>query len=320
MSAKLNLLVHLNGYSDSNNSNDPTLNCFKWHREYLGLDITEPSSRAVNLAVGESLSLFSGSVSISADVTTTYDLALKTGSSSTYVISHNSGTAPLFRTPKTSGADATTEVLVTKNAKVLKFESTGGTLFDLLSGGAVVGDKVRIGDKFNASNRGEYKIIAVTTNSFSIENEVGVVESNIVLDADYDTQINIYSSSGVQVGDKINIQNNFSLVTLGTYEITDVSHDYIEIHSVNSLPEESGIANDPEAFVIYRSAKQLVYIEADAKLSLKINGSTITNTIEPFSVNGTIKPGIFFSKSLLTSIEIINASTDSCKVYYITAE
>jgi hypothetical protein len=320
MSEKLNLLIHLNGYSDTNNSNEPTLNNFRWNREYLGLEITDPSSRLVNLDSGESLSLFSGSVSLSSDATTEYDIDLKSGSSSTYKIIHSFGTAPLFRTPRTSGADATTEVTVTKNAKVLKFESTGGTLFSLVVGGAVVGDKVRIGDVFNPSNRGEYKIIAITATSFSIENETGLAESNIVLGSGFASEVNIYSSAGVQVGDKIAINNGFSLVTLGTYEITDVSHNYIEFHSISTLPAEIGIGNDPEAFTIYRAAKQLVYIESEAKLNIKINGSTITNTIEPFQVNGTVKPGVFLSKSTLTSIEISNPTTNTCKVYYITAE
>jgi hypothetical protein len=318
--SKLNLLFHINGYEDSSNSNEPTLNNFKWHRDYLGLEIDESESKSIALASGESQELFSGSVSISADGTTIYDIALKSGSSSTYKISHKSGTAPLFRTPRTSGADATTEITVTKNAKILKFESTGGTSLDLISGGAVVGDRVRIGDQFNLSNQGEFKVIAVSATGFSVENETGVSESNIVLGAGFATQINIYSSSGVQIGDKIDIQNNFSLVSQGTYEITDVSHDYLEFHSANSLPEETDISNSPEAFVIYRSAKQLIYIEADAKLNIKINGSTVTNTLEPFEINGVAKPGVFFSKSTLKSVEIENPTTDICKVFYITAE
>lgn len=318
--AKLNLLVHMNGYDDSDHSNEPTLNNFRWHREYLGVEIDDPVSQSIVLNSGESKSLFSGSVSISSDATTEYDLALKAGSSSTYRITHSAGTAPIFRTPRTSGADATTEVTVTKNAKVIKFEATGGQMFDLINNGVVVGDRVRIGDQFNASNRGEFKVIAATATSFSVENETGVAESNIVLGATFASEINIYSATGVQIGDKLEIENNFSLVTIGTYEITDVSHNYIEFHSISSLPEETGISNDPTAFSIYRSAKQLIYIEAEAKLNIKVNGSVVTNTIEPFELNGTTKPGIFFSKSTFQSLEIENPTTDTCKVYYILAE
>lgn len=318
--SKLNLLIHMNGYEDANSSNEPTLNNFKWNRDYLGLEIDEPSSKLANLSPGETKELFSSNVSINADGTTTYDISLKTGTSSTYKIAYNSGTAPEFRTARVSGADATTEVTVTKNGNTLKFESTSGTLFDLISNGVVVGDRVRIGSVFNSSNQGKFTIIAVTATSFIIENEFGFNESNIVLGADFSEQINIYSSSGVQVGDKIDIENNFSLVTQGTYEITDVSHDYIEFHSVTSLPEETNVSNDPSAFSIYRGAKQLIYIEANTKLNIKINGSSVTNTITPFQYNGSVKPGVFLSKSVFKSVTIENPTTSDCKVYYITAE
>ncbi len=320
MSEKLNLSIHLNAYSDDSDSNSPTLNNFRWNREYLSLDVGEPSSKVVNLAPNETLSLFSGSINISADTTTKYDILLKSGSSSVYQILHSGGTEPYFRTPRISGADATTMVSVTKNAKVLKFESTGGTLFDLITGAVVVGDRVRVGDNFNPSNRGEYKIIALTATSFSVENETGVVESNIVLGTDFADQVNIYSASGVQIGDKIDIQNNFSLVTQGTYEIIDVSHNYVEFHCVSSLPEETNISNDPDAFVIYRSAKQMVYMESDKKINIKINSTSITNTIEPFEMSGNVKPGVFLSKSTIKSIEVSNPTTETCKLYYITVE
>ncbi|HLD91662.1 MAG TPA: hypothetical protein VI911_11745 [Patescibacteria group bacterium] len=315
----MNLIVHMNGY-ENDNQNDPTLNSFKWHREYLGLEIDQPVSKLISLASGESLNLFSGSVSLNSDATTTYDIALKSGTSSIYVISHNSGTAPLFRTPRVSGAAADTEVSVTKNGKVLTFTSTSGTAFSLVTGLVQVGDRVRIGTLFNQSNQGEFKIIARSATSFSIENETGVEESSIVLGADFDQQVNIYTSAGVQIGDKLAIVDGFSLVSQGTYEITDVSHDYIEFSSIGVLPSETAVSNSPSAISIYQSSQQFVYIESDGKLNIKINGSVVTNIIEPFSINGVVKPGMFLTKSNITSLTIENPTTDICRVYCITAE
>jgi len=320
MNNKMNLLVHMNGYSDQKANTEPSLNNFKWNREYIGIDIKDPLSESISLAPGASKLLFSGGISTSADSTTTFDIFLRENTTSSYILAHNSGTAPLFRIPRISGADATTEVTVTKNAKLMKFESTGGTLFDLIVNGVVVGDRIRIGDAFNSANIGQFTIIALTATSFTVVNETGSNESNIVLGADFKDQIDIYSSSGVQVGDKITIKNGFSPVSFGSYEITDVSHDFIEFHSLNSLPEEYGVSNNPEAISIYRSSKQFVYIEANRSLNIKINGSTITNTIEPFNVGTSVRPGIFLSKSNLSSIEIENPTTEECSVVYITAE
>lgn len=318
--SKLNLLVHLNGYEDENPTNNPSRNNFKWNRDIQGVDISEPASRAITLAPGQTHSLFSGSVTTSDDATTTWDIALKPGSSNTYRISHNAGTAPEFRTARTSGADATTQVTVTKNAKVLTFTSTGGTLFDLITNGVVVGDIARIGSGFNAVNQGKYKIIALTATSFSVENEVGQAEGPILLDADFADDINIHSQDGVQIGDKVDIIAGFSSVSQNTYEITDVSHDYIEFFSLDSLPVESGVSNNPSALLIYRDAKQFVYIESDQKLDIKINGSTVTNQITPMSAGTAKKPGVFMSSASIKSAEIENTSQSFANIFYVTAE
>ena len=318
--SKLNLLVNINSYEDDNPSNNPTMNHVKWNRLIEGIDIEEPASRLINLAPGQSESLFEGVISTNDDNTTTWDIALKTGSQTIYRLSLNSGTAPDFRTKRASGADATTEVTVTKNANVVTFTSTGGTLFQLLTNGAVVGDIARIGDVFNTANQGKFTIIALTETSFSVENASGVEETSIILDTNFEDQVNIHSRDGVQEGDKIDIINGFSVVTQGVYELTDVSHDYVEFSTASALPEETGIANNPKAFDIYRDAKSFVYIESSESLDIKINGTTVTNSIEPVTVGSKRKPGVFLSTSTIRSAEIENTSQSFASVFYVTAE
>lgn len=317
--SKLNLLVHINGYEDENPTNNPSRNNFKWQRDLQGLDISEPNSRTISLAPGESCNLFSGSVATNDDATTTWDIAQAPGTSNTYRISHASGTLPEFKTARTSGADATTEVTVTKNAKVVIFTSTGGTLFDLINNGVVVGDIVRIGSAFNTLNQGKYKIISLTATSFSVENEIGQAEGPITLGASFAEQINIHSQEGVQVGDKVDIIADFSPVTQGTYEITDVSHNYIEFFSLDSLPTENGVANNPALF-IYRDAKKFLYVESDQKLDIKIDGSATVNKLEPMSIGTSKKPGVFLNSATIRSAEITNTSQSNASIFYVTAE
>ena len=319
--SKMNLLVYINAYKDSTATNNPSMNHVKWDREIQGLNISEPTSKCVDLPAGQSLTLFSGSVGTSADATTTWDIALKSGSGNTYQIFYASGTLPSFRTARTEGHDATTEVTVTKNAKLIKFESTGGTVFDLITGSVQVGDEVRIGSVFNANNQGKFKILAFDATSFTIENEIGQAEGPITLGGSYEDQINIFSQDGVQVGDKIDIVDGFSSVTFGTYEITDVSHDYLEIFSGESLPAESAVSNNPDAFLIYRDAKQFLYIESDQKIDIKLNGSaTATNEIIPMTCGTEKKPGIFMSSASIKSAEITNKSQSTASIFYVTTE
>lgn len=316
----MNLLVHVNAYEDETNTNSPTMSNVKWHRELQGIDISEPESKSLKLNAGQSLTLFSGTVSTSDDNTTTWDISLKAGSTNVYRISHSGGTAPNFRTAKTSGADATTEVTVAKNAKLLTFTSTGGTPLDLIANGVVVGDEVRVGAGFNGSNQGKFKILALTATSFTVEHETGQAEGPIVLGGSFSEVINIYGADGVQVGDKTDIVAGFSSVTFGTFEITDVSHNYIEIFSSESIPSEVTVTNSPAAMNIYRDAKQFLYIESDKKLDIKINGSTTPNEIQPFQVGVAQKSGVFMTRASIKSAEIENKSQETANIFYVSAE
>lgn len=318
--SKLNLLVHLNAYQDQNPSNNPSMNNYKWNRDIQGIDIDEPESKSLSLPAGQSVTIFSGSVSNSADNTTTWDIALKSGTSNTYKISKSSGTSPAFRTQRSSAADATTQITVTKNATLVTLTSTGGTLLDLIVGGVAVGDEVRIGTLFNTANRGKFKILARTATSLTIENNSGVAEGPITLGAGFAEQLDIFSSSGVQVSDKVDLVAGFSSVSFGSYDITDVSPDYIEIYSSKALPSESAISNSPSALIVYRSAKSFVYIESNKKLEVKIDGSATPNSLEPMNAGTTLKPGIFMSSATIKSLEITNKSQDIAEIFYVTAE
>jgi len=318
--SKMNLMIHVNAYQDLVSTNSPSMNNVKWQRDMQGIDIAEPESKSINLPAGQSMTLFSGTINTSEDATTTFDLGLKAGSSNTYKISYNSGTTPDFRLAKISGADTTTEVTITKNAKLLTFTSTGGTLFDLISNGVIVGDEIRIDGNFNGVNKGKFKILSVTATSFVVENEIGQAEGPIVLGAEFASSINIYSTDGVQVGDKVDIIAGFSSVSFGTYDITDVSHDYIEFFSNSSLPSESNISNSNPVMDIYRDAKQFLYIESNKKIDISINGSTTPNEIQPFQVGTSKKPGVFMTKASLKSCIIENKSQETANIFFISAE
>lgn len=318
--SKMNLLIHLNAYKDQNPTNNASMNHFKWNQDLQGLDISEPESKSMSLQADQSLTLFSGSVSSSADGTTTWDIALKSGTSNTYKISKNSGTSPAFRAQRTSGADATTQITVTKNASLVTFTSTGGTALNLIVGGVIVGDEVRIGSLFNVANQGKFKVLSRTATSFTIENNSGTPEGPITLGAGFASQVDIFSASGVLVGDKVDIRAGFSSVTFGTYEITDVSPNYIEIYSLEALPSETGVSNSPSALFLYRDAKKFVYIESSQKLEVKIDDSATLNIIEPMNAGTTLKPGIFLCSASMKSIEITNKSQDVADIFYVLVE
>jgi len=315
--SSLNLLIYLNASSDPQASNSPSLGNFKWTRDTSGLSVSNPSSIGFDLAPGETKSLFDGERTLAQDGTTQYGIALKPANSSIYVLSHSGGTAPQFRTPRTSGASATTAVTVTLNGPVATFTSTGGTLFALIVGGVVVGDYVRIGTLFNAGNQGEWQIIARTATSFSIVNDLAVAEGPIVLGAGFADQVRIYSAAGVQAGDTLLINSGFSLVTQGSYIVTSVADNFLEFSSTEVLPAEGPITTQ---VAVYSSAKRLVYLESDQNVSMILNGVG-SNNIEPLADNcGCVKPGVFLQTSLVYSMSVTNNSLSAAKLFFASVE
>jgi hypothetical protein len=314
--SKLNLLIALNAYSDLNPSNYPSQNVSKWTRDLQGIDITKPVSSSIQLAAGQTLSLFSGTVAIADNNTTTYDLSLKSGTSNTYIASHNSGTPPAFRPARTTGADATTAITVSQNGPLLVFTSTAGTSLSLITGGAVVGDEVRIGSAFNALNQGKFVILALTATSFSIQNPNGAAEGPVVLGASFASNLAIQGTTGTQIGDQVKIGSDFSILSQGTYEITDVAPTYIEFYSLASLPNESAIQSQLQ---IFNSSKQFIYIESDQKTSVTIDGNS-NGDIEPFIISTVAKAGVFMKKGSMHTASITNISPNVANVYFMVAE
>lgn len=313
--SKTNISVILNTYSDTSPSNNPSLSNFKWSRSINGISASEPISESISLAPAESKTLFDGTRTLSHDNTTVYNLTLKSLSSNTYILKYVSGTLPNFRTPRNIATDATSQITITKNGPITTFTASGGTLFSTTA--IQVGDFVRIGSQFNSLNQGEFKIIAKTSTSFTIDYSGSVAEGPITLGASFADQIQAYSALGVQANDTLVITGGFSLVTQGSYNITSVGAQFVEFYSTNILPQETSIQTN--LFNVYSSSKNFLYLETDQKLALTINGSSISN-IEPFIIGNSSQPGLFMLKSTIYSASITNSGTDTANVFCASIE
>lgn len=312
---KLNLLVYLNAYKDPNASNNPSLNSYKWSRELQGLSADKPESIEFSLAPGESKTLFNGQRTLSSDSTTQLSVTPKPGSLKTYRLTHTSGTAPNFRTPRVSGADNTTEVDVTVNSNLVTFTSSSGTPFSLTT--VLVGDEVVIGPVFASQNRGKFKVLAKTSTSFTVENPQGIAEIGVDLGATFEDEVRFFSSSGVQVGDKLSLGTGFNDIVKGTYQITYVQDNFIEFFSAKTLPENLNVLNGN--VFIYSTAKRVVYLESDKKVNLEVN-SIQESPLEPFIDATASLPGIFLKRSTVWSLIVTNNGTDIATLYFASAE
>ena len=318
--ATLKSLIFLQGYegSPSCSSNSPSKNFFKWTRE-LQTSISSALSETFQIAPGSTETLFSGVVSLTQDGTTQYSLALAPFQTSVYQLSWTGGTAPTFRTPRTIGTDATTQVTTSLNGPILTYAFTGGTLPSLAS--VQVGDNVLIGSDFNSANQGPtgiWQIVSVTSTSFSVVNPMGIAEGPITLGSGFANQIRIFSAAGVQVGDTLVISSGFSPVSWGSYQITLVTDSYIQFSYVGSLPAEGPITTE---IAVYSTAKSMIYLESDQNLGVTLNGILSGAQIVPQVANGSAFPGSFMQNgSVVYSLSVTNNSINVANVTLLSAE
>lgn len=312
--SKLSVLVSLNSYADSASTNAPALNHFKWTREICNAAVDNPKSNEYSLAPFSSQTIFSGSRTLTQDLTTKYDIALKIGTPNTYVISWNSGTLPGFRTHRSTAGASDTTVLVTMSGTVATITQNSGTALDFST--VQIGDEIKIGDAFAVSNQVTSIVIAKTATSVSFENVNGVAEGPVTLGATFADQIIVQSTSPVQVGDKVVIDNGFSIASFGSYEITAVYWDSIEFYSSKPLAAESAVT---ASLLIYSVAKRLVYVETNDKVSVSINGAAAV-TVEPLVSASGKAPGMMLLTQNIHTLSVSNSNVTPIVIYVACVE
>jgi hypothetical protein len=319
----LNLLHSMVAYNDTTGgtiNNNPKFRVGDWNRQYFGLDVENCQSQNLVLGPNASITLYDGSRTTAIDGTTTFSITNTTGS--TYRVYHSTGTAPGFRTARSLSSSLTTTFNVSvNNNSVVSISQSGGPAVTF--GSVQVGDILYISSDslFNAGNQGYFPVIAKGANYIQIQNASAVAESNISLSTNFASNFQIYSSSGVQVGDTAALSQGFSPVTLGNYEVTAVAPDFFEFISSDPLPLETSITTTATGLNFYNSAKFITYIETDQKCYIRFDSeSTDVATIEPFAAdNGVmsmfIKTGYNY-RAILTN----RSSITNCNVYLFTCE
>jgi hypothetical protein len=313
---KLNLLLSLNAYDGCPTNNSPSMTHFKWDRQNRGICADNPAGRQITLAPNQSTTLFTSAINTSQNNTTTYNLSLQVGTTNTYVLQYNSGQVPNFRTPIVTGADATTQITVSISSGLLTFTSTGGTPLALGATNGLVGQFLRVGSFFSLYNQGSFYIVANTATSITVHSPSGLAEGPITLGSNFNDQFIVYSSAGIQVGNKIVIASGFSPAVFGTYTITDVSWDYVAFYSGTILPTQSNVQTDP---TFYGAAKQFIYIESDKKCDILINGSLVI-PIQPLTEGSCPVNGVFMISTTVWELQIQNMDIDTATIFFASIE
>jgi hypothetical protein len=313
---------------DSAATNNPQKRFVDWRKGWLGVSVEDPESQRITLAPSETKTIFSGTRTLGVDGTTEFDLELNSYTDGLYRLVNTAGTVPGFRTNRGLALTGFNIDVTINNNATATFTSTPINGF----AGVQIGDIVFMphtttGDSaspFNVDNVGEWQVLSNTGTILVAKRLAGVDfsgASELAVAITDDAQFQAFSSSGVQVGDTLELSAGFSTVTQKTYIIQTVTADRLEFLSTEPLPLESGIIPGAAGITVYSNAKRYLKVETDQEAVIRLNGDTgNTNRLQPMIVADSDNMAFFEKWGPVWSLVIVNRSSSVMNVDLITAE
>lgn len=299
----LNINFGLLAYRDQLANVQPLLRLadIKW--SMLGIPTAHFSNVPIALAPGESVTLAS---TIRA-LTLNYAVNVSV-SNSIMSIACNFGQS----VARLSG-DETTQWQLVQNQNSVTLTATGGTLPFMNT--VNVGDIVSIGAPFSTYNQGDFTVLSKGSNFIQFKNPLATNEIQTAF-------VPIFSAGPVQVGDKLDISNPaFSFCNQGTFPITRVTPDLIEVLNPNAIEQE--IDSVTSGIAAYSFAYKWMTLAVDRKVLIGLNGDapSITNEVSPpYEGDLVNSPGIMVKRGKIFQMQIMNPGTTQANGFLILAD
>lgn len=325
MSDILNVITQVLAYSPVQGvSDNPAQRIFDWTRRMYSLEINGPVGDTKLLAPGQSYAIFDSTRTSPLDNTSVLSLAIFDPSISLYRLSVTAG-ASGFRTPRSISNVTSCQVTVNNNALAV-FNFPLAVISGVVPGDIMRVKGVALNDvgpfAFNPLNSGLWVVVAASgttvqcvrlaTDSFS-----GVSETVTTATANFQ----IYSSDGIQVGDKVDISGSLSSVSQRIYTISDVTPTTIDFVSALALPTETGVSFTAGTISFYSDAKKFIYIEVDQEAVVQLNADTSNNNkICPIAAANAMLIGYFHKWGSAYRCEVVNRSIFPMNLRFFTGE
>lgn len=323
MNAILRAIIQVVAYADSSPGNNPLQRYADWKRDFQQIPVQNPRSDAYQLAIGETRQLFSGVRTMALDGTSAFSVALLTGTKDHYRFTWTGGTNPVFRTNRNvdlSGLNVTVTVLA--NGTVTMARSTG--TFSAVSVGDVVWvptTDVGITSPFDLSNRGFWTVLAVSGATLTLERSGDFDGFGEVVAVTALGQFIVFASSGVQVGDTLEVSAGFASPTQRAFPVVGVTPQYIEVVSNPAVAGETAITPGAAGLIAYTSAKRFLHLEADQECLVLLNGDTgTTSRVSPWIAGDQAKPGVFLKTGPAWSLSVTNRAPRVLNLTVLSAE
>lgn len=304
---------------------NPRQRFIDWGHDLAGIEVKNPQMTTKVLAPGESATLFDGTRTLTLDGTTALSVALVAGTSDRYRFRWTGGTDPGFRVDRAVDYDGDT-ISVAINANATATFTTNATF-----AGAQVGDILWVPETdevgtqpFHVGNRGFWRILAIAPGAaaltaerlgdFDAQAETGVV----LTDAD---QLQVFSESGVQIGEALEILGGFASVNRRSYNIVAVTPTLLEVQSSLAVVGETGVIPGASNFLVRTAAKRLVYLEADQTTVVRANGDTTDlQRVDPWAPGDPKAAGHYSRAGTTWKLVVVNKSPRTANVMAISVE
>lgn len=324
MNSTLNLQLHAISFFDNVPSNNPFLRHFDLTYKLLGVPVKSPEQRTYLIPPGSSEIIYDGTRTTAIGPATEFDITKPYVDKDIYRFTWNgTGPNPAFRTDRAIGITTATQFSITVNGPVATYSVSSGP-FNTAS--VQVGDILLIQDGAGASaaNQGRFSIIAVTSNSVSVQNLSAVAQTFTILNPD---RFLIFSNGGsnnqAQIKDTLLIRGGFSPAIYGAYEIVEVAPEWIEVAVgiPNGFPLQNNIAPGANNFVIYKSLKKFVLLAAQQKVFVRFNDHSADDVlVEPVEANNPERPGVLLKYGSFYRLIIRNEGLHAAPVVVALAE
>lgn len=266
-------------YDDASSSNQPLRKFLDWRKTVPSTTVSNPITQNITLSLDSSQLVFSGTVSTSLAADSVFSLALNPTSSTLYRMTNTSGTAPAFRTDRGLTLSGATITVTVNNNATLKLSTSASNFTSVQVGDTIFIPTVLTGDAaspFSVLNGGYWVVLARTTTTVTLRRPVNItfegVAELVVLTTN--SQVQAFSSTGVQIDDSLEISAGFSTITQKTFVVSSVTPSWVEFVSTESLPLETSITPGVSGLTFYSNAKRFVRVECDQEATLRFNGDT----------------------------------------------
>ena len=319
--AYLNLVSQIVAFSDPSPNANPFLRYVDWKRNQLNVPVVNPSAQSIILMPNETRAIFSGTRSTAIDGSTTFTISQSPLDPSRYRFTGIAGTQPAFRVNR---GLALSGVLLTLTANIngtLTMSAGMASPFGSVLASDIVfipgpstGD---VTDGFNAANEGVWIVLSGTASSLTLVRS-GDFSGMTEIVTPRDNATLAFGSSGVQVGDTVDISMVFSTAALKSFEVVMVTPSWFEVMSTSPLANESA-APTAAGMIFYSFCKRYLRVESDQDACVQVNGDTSTSAgrISALQVGGV---GEFEKIGPIWSLTLVNRASVPANVVIISAE